>query len=503
MTAGHLYPQFSSSSARGIDVSNRVQRPLQFTDSTASLNLGEGPLELPNIEPYLPSGTDVDAVDSLTSVYRSHCLLAVDNFRYCKTDKLCDSYKSLVGLLTVPGQKLLAHPNISPWIRACDWMKYQKMIPMLDMILLTQVPKKAMAHMEHVSQNVCAWISQFFQNQPHHTQAAMLGATNIFASLLERFLRVNRAALDVSQVLESLDDRDQLWRDWVAHVKPLHVLQNSLSDHGHKRVLHILTQEVRFLLSPIDGTSILPQDAAFVDSSIHSEFQLSEAGLETTDSPSSIIARLSRFLGCLATRFPGVDARSLLNYIDVVGNSISRNLTLNGASSLGNWWRIKLFVDEMSYWLAEKGGFLGTTPETLDAVRSLQQASRSYQMLDDATGLSSQSRPNTSASMSRASLRARPKYTQKTSEGHSRSEGYSREQTDHDDSPATRGIQAKQKPGQSRDGSTVVDDDGMGDFGDDSGIAMGLNDDFGIDTKYQSFVQGVHGSDGTGDVVVC
>jgi hypothetical protein len=47
-----------------------------------------------------------------------------------------------------------------------------------------------------------------------------------------------------------------------------------------------------------------------------------------------------------------------------------------------------------------------------------------------------------------------------------------------------------------------VEDDGLGGMNDDSGIGMGLEDDFGIDTKYNSFVEGVHGSD-PADVVVC
>lgn len=375
---------------------------------------------------------------------------------------------------------------------------------MLDMILLTQVPKKAMAHMEHVSQNVCSWIAQFFQNQPQHTQDAMLGPTNIFASLLERFLRVNRAALDVSQTLDNSNDREQLWQDWVAHVKPLHVLQNSLLNHGHKRVLHILTQEVRFLLNPFGlGNSLsLPHDALFADTGVQSDFQIAESEIDSITSSTSLLARLSRFLSGLATRFPGVDARSLLNYIDVVGNNISRNFTLNCAPSLGNWWRIKLFVDEMSYWLAEKGGFMNTTPETLDSLTS----SRKFGMVSQRKGKAEtpigRSRPHSSASTDQESPQPGPE--------HSQAEGHSQANTDQHNDAEVNQIQAlpnqqpdlKQEPAQSRSGSTLAGDDGLGDFGDDSGIGMGLEDDFSMDTKYNNFVQGVHGSD-PADVVVC
>ena len=56
----------------------------------------------------------------------------------------------------------------------------------------------------------------------------------------------------------------------------------------------------------------------------------------------------------------------MLTYIDVVGNNIQRDLSLNSAYSLGNWWKIKVFIDEMSYWLAEIGGFQRHGPESMN-----------------------------------------------------------------------------------------------------------------------------------------
>ena len=462
-----------------------MQRPLQFQPSTAPRVPGDVQFELPSIEPFLPAGIDVDAVDSLTSVYRSHCLLAIDNFRFCKTEKLADSYKSLIGLLTVPGQKLLAHPQIAPWIRACDWMKYQKMIPMLDLIILTQVPKKAMTHMEHVATSICPWISQYFQNQPRHTQDAMMEPANLFMSLLERFLRVNRAALDVADVLESSEMRTALWNDWVLHVQPLHVLQNSLMwGPGHKRTFHILTQEVRFLLSPLHDGAVVPNPRIFDDDGSRSEFQLAEADVANDGSSGAILGRLARFLTSLVHRFPGVEARELLSHIEVVGNNSSRNLTLGGAATLGNWWRLKLFIDEMSYWLAEKGGFLETQPATTTQRQSLwSPAGVSFRFEDDAVS---------------ADLSARVPLQDKSA-NRARHQGHAARD---DFAPSAHSVPGGvRKTVEGNKPQAPVDQEQLG-VNDDSGIAMGLDEDFGMESKYNHFVQGEHGSD-PADVVVC
>ena len=482
-----------------------IPRPLKFPTTPASTHQGKIQLELPSIGPFLPSGADIDAVDSLTSVYRSHCLLAIDNFRFCKTDKFCDSYKSLAGLLTTPGQKLLAHPNIAGWIRECDWLKYQKMVPMLDLTLLAQVPRKAMAHMEHVAMNMCGWIGQFFQNQPQHVLDAMQGPANIFVSLLQRYLRVNRAALDVASVLESVDHRDQLWNDWITHLQPFHVLQNSLCTHGHKRVLHILTQEVRMLLSPLQTGLLIAGGRVFNDSGVLSDFQKRESDAGIDGSSGSIIGRMFRFVESLSSRFPSVDARSLLNHIDVIGSNASRNMTLGGALSLGHWWRIKLFVDESSYWLAEKGGFVesgsaGDTPK-FDFSRSPYERMNAGFNFEDShealsrprTGLSTNAEHEMDGSVDRttSAMLAGRRTSARTSHNSMSRPGST--------APV---VKLEPEPVHSRSGSTFSEEEGTNPMHDDSGIGLGIDEDFNMDSKYHSFVEGVHGSD-PADVVVC
>ena len=468
LSKGSLYMQTTqhlASSSRP----NMIVRPLKFPTRETAPPSAE--FQLPDIEPYLPPGTDRDAVQSLLSVYRNHCLLVIDSFRYCKADKLCDSYKSMVGLLTVPGQKLLAHPSIAPWIKKCDWLKYQKMFPMLDMIILTQVPGKAMLQLENISLGLCSWISTFFHAQPQHVQDAMFGPAHVFKSLLDRFLRVNRSAVDVADILANPDNRDQLWRDWVNHVNPYHVLQNSLQEHGHKRVLHMLTQEVRFLLTPMEDPQLALGDSLFADNGVRSDFQSMMLEQGNTSS-SQILHRLAKFIESIAPRFPGLNARSILNYIDIIGNNISRDLSFNGAPCLANWWRVRLFVDEMSYWLAEKGGFLENGVESMTPHLRSPFASFNFDTTNDFGPKSSTS----------SAFEPQP------------------DQSRFPDTSVQK--QPEQDPSRSRGNSTVVEDDGLGGVPDDSGIGLGLDDDFEMDTKYNSFVGGVHGSD-PADVVVC
>ena len=487
---------------------NMIPRPLKFPTSSTPPQQGEIQLELPSIEPYLPPGTDIDAVNSLVSVYRSHCHLAIDNFRFCKTDKFCDSYKSLAGLLTMPGQKLLAHPKIAGWIRECDWLKYQKMVPMLDFTLLNQMPRKAMAHMEQVALSLCGWIAQFFQNQPEHVLDAMQGPASIFVTLVQRYLRVNRAALDVAGVLESVVNRDKMWCDWAAHIQPFHVLQNSLFSHGHKRVLHILTQDIRLLLSPLHADLLVGGGRVFEDSETLSDFQRKESDMEIDNSSSSIIGRMFRFIESLPSRFPSVDARSLLSHIDVIGSNASRNMTLGGAESLGHWWRVKLFIDESSYWLAEKGGFVETGPGG-DGTKLDFYFRSAFDRVNGGYGFEgnrgSFSRPRTGVSTN-TEHDMDDSFTMATKvaslpHGHGSTEPSQYNLGRHSTAPP--GLKLEEGITGSRGQSTVLGDEGpLNPLHDDSGVGLGMDDDFNVDGKYHSFVEGVHGSD-PADVVVC
>ena len=501
-----------------------VNRLLHFPSPMGYSNAMDGPLKLPSIDPYLPEGADPDAAKQLTSVYRAHCLNAIENFRFCKSNEFFDSYKSLCGLLTVPGLRLLGYASIAEWIKQCDWLKYQKMMPILEKAILAQVPSKVMSHFDTIRVHLCDRISDYFQNQPDFIKEAMLGPATIFTSLLQRMLRVHRSALDVASALESDANRGQLWSDWVTLVDPLYIVQTSIMKVGHKRVVYMMAHEFREILSSVQLADLNIGGTIFDPYYQDSLAATLKHPRPVVDLSLGYVDRLTRFLSSLPSRFPGVDAKYLLHYVDLVGNSISRNLTMNGAESLSTWWRIKVFLDEMSYWLAEKGGFLVFGPESMGvpfsptAQHFFHGGNGSFDF-DDGNDDLAQSRPR-AADVDARSRFGSEDVTNGGSRNHNRD--IQREHSitaaitnhlqdhpgHHHQGNVVRHDQAKgQSQSQShrpRSESTILGTPSRNSFGhdqDDSGIGMGLDEDFGME-KYNGFVDTVHGSD-PADVVVC
>ena len=547
MDSGGLYLSSSTNDAAQISHrTNMLHRELKFPKSEVSKFPDNELLELPNIDPYLPSGADPDAVRSLTSVYRSHCNLAIENFRFCKRKDFWQSYTSLLGLLTVPGQKLLAQPSIATWIRECDWLKYQKMMSIVQVLALTKNHPKATRHMENVATELRPFILLTFQNQPHQIQDAMLGPATIFVNLLERMSNVNQSAQAAADVLTNDANREGMWNEWMMHVKPLQIVQSTLCGNGYTRVLQILTQEIRELLSPTHSSASLDANTIFAKQSVQFPTTLHrnphlDADDEFTENH---LDRWVNFLHSLPSRFPGLEARLLLNFSDVIGNAALRDLSRSASPSLGGWWTIKMFLDETIHWLAEKGGFLENGPESMrmrgETSRvSAQVASEAFEMVgrDEVFG---NSRPRTAASASVdapsrfSSVDAGPNLNHAQSLDGDASEigprNGSRDQGQYvpnevtdishgfpDNNSRHQSVAQHSQDGKnqhSRHGSTITDipvDSRMfhaSDIGhvpshDDSGIGMGLEDDEFASEKYSGFVEnGIHGSD-PADVVVC
>lgn len=481
-----LYPPQIASNRNRVQSleSALIQRPLKFPNSLEHLQQTDVDFEMLDINPYLPPGTDEVAANALVSVYRSHCILAIDNFRFCRTDKFCDSYKSLVGLLTVPGQKLLASPNLADWIRECDWRKYKAMVPMLNIILLTQVPQKAMVQIQTVAIQLCDWIRAFFQTQPEHVLSAMLGPACVFVNVLERFCRVQNACTELAPVFTSQAKRNALWNDWVLHVQPLHVVQNSLTGAGHRRCRLILTQEVRLLLIPTQGPEL--QGTLFEDDAeCMTEFHKNEVHRACAASE-DLIARLFRFILSLPTRFPAASAREILVNTERFTSNATRNLTLAGATTLPEWWRIKVFIDETCSWLAEMGGLAENGSTVLDINQDLSnEAIYDFGDFDTAN-----SRPTTG--VRHKSIFDSPDIT--TNHG----------RPGQVDQLNRRGSLVQQSTA-STDSFHSIKQGAAGkenEVHNDSGIGLGIDEEFNMDAKYGSFVEGVNGSD-PADVVVC
>lgn len=347
---------------------NMVSRELTFPTQQEPPYAHNEPIELPSLHRYKPTGTDPDAANALLALYRTHCISVIDSFRFCKEKMFWHHYTSFHGTLTVPVQKLLAHPDIACWIKECDWLMYQKMIRFVSPLALQVMPPKVTETFRNISDRLSTHISTTFQNHPQHVRDAKLGPATIFAGLIDRLLRVNATAHAAANMLTNDANRDQMWRDWVYYVKPVSVVESSLPGRGYTRTLKILTNDVRELLGPLRAVSYPGMQPIYADAP-------SSAGLDyphqsryemDDSSTSGVLDRWTTFLYDVSSRFPGIDARLLLHCVGEVGSAALRDITMAQALSFGSWWVTKVWVDEMLQWIAEKGGFLEHSPRSME-----------------------------------------------------------------------------------------------------------------------------------------
>ena len=347
---------------------NMVSRELKFPTQQEPPYAHNEPIELPSLQRYLPTGTDPDAANALLALYRTHCISVIDSFRFCKEKMFWHHFVSFHGTLTVPVQRLLAHPNIASWIKECDWLMYQKMIRFVSPLALQVMPPKVTETFRNISNRLSTHISATFQNHPQHVRDAKLGPATIFAGLIDRLLRVNATAHAAANMLTNDANRDQMWRDWIYYVKPVSVVESSLPGRGYTRVLRILTNDVCELLGPLRVISY-PGMQSIYSNAISSEgIDYSQRSHQEMDdsSTSGVLDRWTTFLYNLSSRFPGIDARLLLHCVGEVGSAALRDITMAQALSFGSWWVTKVWVDEMLQWIAEKGGFLEHSPSSME-----------------------------------------------------------------------------------------------------------------------------------------
>ena len=355
-------------------------------------------IELPDIRPYCPPKTDVDSIEALSALYRTHCTSLIDCVRFCKEKQFFRLYTSFHGTLTMPVQKLFAHPSIAPWIRECDWLMYQKMVRFVSQLTLQVAPPVVLKFLDTISKMLHGHISRTFQGHALHVLEAKLEPATLFAGLLHRMLRVNSAAHAAAALLMIDQTRDQMWADWVQFVNPKRIMESELPHCGaYAEVYTILVEDVRKLLAPINTPTWLENRTHYqqnqqlskndtplsattmhlaygnangngngnsngiMNGTINTEMNLGfDPNLNANPNLSNetVIDRLATFLMSLPTRFPNTDTRTLLYCISALGTAALREITVENGLSYQPWWITKVFVDEMSLWLASMGGFL-------------------------------------------------------------------------------------------------------------------------------------------------
>ncbi|GFP55178.1 transcriptional regulator RFX1 [Trichoderma asperellum] len=336
--------------------SNKTHLELAFPPLDETAFEQSEPIALPPIESYLPHGTDPDAAKSLSALYRSHCTSLVECIRYCREKTFFHLYTSFQGTLTMPVQKLFGNPALAPWIEGCDIALYQRMMRIVSGLTLQVVPKPVLDTLRSISERLVPHIRDSFQGQPQHVIAAKESPAAIFAGLLDRALRVNLTAHAAANMLSNPANRDQMYIDWITMIRARKIAE-SVPTRGMDDVVNLLVTEIRDLLDPASVPWEVECLTIYGDVATRSGRQPDGDGGSDT-SGQNVLDRWVNFLQSLPGKFPYASHADIVWCVERVGTAVMRDLTLAQGKSFGSWWVTKTWVDEMTCFLAEQGGFM-------------------------------------------------------------------------------------------------------------------------------------------------
>lgn len=397
-----LYNQPDLASIDNIQsTSTKTLLELEFP-SRADDGLDPEILALPQIDAFLPPGTDADAAKSLSALYRSHCTSLVECIRYCREKTFFHLYTSFQGTLTMPVQKLFCNAALAPWIEGCDLVLYQRMMRIISGLTLQVVPKPVLDTLRNISERLVTHIRDSFQGQPQHVIAAKEGPAAIFAALLDRALRVNLTAHAAANMLSNPANRDQMYVDWITMIRTRKIAE-VVPTRGMDDVVDLLINEMRDLLDP----STVPWEVEcltiYGDVASRSTKQ-PDAETSGTSTGQNVLDRWVNFLHALPSKFPYATHSDIVWCVERIGTAVMRDLTLAQGKSFGSWWVTKTWVDEMTCFLAEQGGFLKKTSTQVVAApaatssaasTSTSQQNSRYSSVSEDTGMAktSQAQP--------------------------------------------------------------------------------------------------------------
>lgn len=318
--------------------------------------MGNEPVSLPRIEPFVPQGTDPDTANALTALYRSHCTSLVECIRFCKEKTFFHLFTSFHGTLTMPVQKLFANPSISPWIEECDFVMYQKMISVVAPLTLQVVPKPVLDTLRNISERLVPYIQNSFQGQPVHVMKAKVGPATLFAGLLDRELRVNLTAHAAANMLSNPANRDQMYQDWITMVRTRKVAE-CVPTRGMDDVVNLLMSEIRELLDPVSISWEVEGMTPYGEMALRNGRQ-QQTRIHADTSTENVLDRWVNFLGSLPAKFPYATHAEVVWCVQSVGTAVMRDITIHQGKSFGAWWVTKCWIDEMIAFTAEQGGFM-------------------------------------------------------------------------------------------------------------------------------------------------
>lgn len=256
----------------------------------------------------------------------------------------------------MPVQKLLANPALETWIEQCDLRMYQNMMQIVSVVALQVIPPYGLQSLRNISEKLVSHIRRSFDGQPYHIFRAKEAPAALFADLLDRALRVNTTAHATANFLHNHANRTQMYLDFITYVRPRKIAQ-CVPVEGMEDVVQLLVSDIRQLLDPRDVPWELEQ--CTVQGDYHRQNpKPEEPESQEWTSSANILDRWVDFLRTLSSRFPYASAADIVLFVQSIGTTMVRDLTISSADSFGAWWCLKCFLDEMVWFLAEKGGFM-------------------------------------------------------------------------------------------------------------------------------------------------
>jgi regulatory factor X len=352
-----LYNQPNLQGVYQLEVSSaKIAQKFSFTPPAENTMHEYEPISLPKIEPHIPPGTDPDSATALTALYRSHCTSLVDAIRFVKSKTFFHLFTSFHGTLTMPVQKLFAHPSIAPWIEECDFIMYQKMMRVVAHLTLEVVPQAILDILQDISGRLVTHIQNSFHGQPAHVIHAKIAPATLFAGLLDRMCRVNLTAHACANMLSHPPNRDQMYEDWITMVR-LRKVAECVPTRAMDDVVSLLLTQLRELLDPVavpwEMEAVTPYGEVALRNGRHQQ-----TNIHTDATTENVLDRWVTFLTAIPGRFPYATPTEIVWCVQQVGTAVMRDLTIRSGQSFGAWWVTKCWIDEMISFMAEKGGFM-------------------------------------------------------------------------------------------------------------------------------------------------
>jgi regulatory factor X len=230
------------------------------------------------------------------------------------------------------------------------------MMRIVSSLTLQVVPKPVLDTLRSISEKLVPHIREAFSGAPPHVVRAKEAPATIFASLLDRALRVNLTAHAAANMLANPANRDLMYLEWISMVN-VRKIAESVPSRGMDDVVNLLLNEMRDLLDPVNVSWEVECMTLQGEIAERNGRQTRERGDEESNA-SNVLDRWVNFLRSLPTQFPYASHTDIVWCVQRLGTVVMRDLTISQGKSFGSWWVTKCWIDEMIQFLAEQGGFM-------------------------------------------------------------------------------------------------------------------------------------------------